>query len=73
MRRDELSSRERQILDFLEQGHAASKIGTHLRISPRTVENHRAHILQKLKLSSATQLIRQVAVLDVLRASGVLD
>ncbi len=72
-RRDTLSSRERQILDLLEQGHPASKVGAHLRISPRTVENHRAQILQKLNLANTTQLIRQVAVLDTLRASGTLD
>jgi FixJ family two-component response regulator len=72
-RRDTLSSRERQILDMLEQGHPASKVGAHLRISPRTVENHRAQILQKLNLGNTTQLIRQVAVLDSLRASGILD
>ena len=70
---DTLSSRERQILDMLEQGHPASKVGAHLRISPRTVENHRAQILQKLNLGNTTQLIRQVAVLDSLRASGILD
>jgi DNA-binding NarL/FixJ family response regulator len=72
-RRDKLSSRERQILDLLEQGHPASKVGNHLRISPRTVENHRAQILQKLNLGSMTQLIRQVAVLDTLRAGGIVD
>lgn len=72
-RRDTLSSRERQILDMLEQGYPASKVGAHLRISPRTVENHRAQILQKLNLGNTTQLIRQVAVLDALRASGLLD
>ena len=72
-RRDSLSSRERQILDLLEQGYPASRVGAHLRISPRTVENHRAQILQKLNLGNTTQMIRNVAMLDVLRASGVLD
>lgn len=72
-RRETLSRRERQILALLEQGQPASKVGAHLRISPRTVENHRMNILQKLNLGNTTQLIRQVAVLDVLRAGGILD
>mgnify|MGYP002776449682 CR=1 FL=1 len=68
-----LSSPRSMILDLLEQGYPASRVGAHLRISPRTVENHRAQILQKLNLGNTTQMIRNVAMLDVLRASGVLD
>ena len=72
-RRDTLSSRERHILEFLERGLSASEVGNHLRISHRTVENHRAQILRKLDLASSTQLIRQVTLLDALRVSGLLD
>lgn len=72
-RRAALSARERQILEFLELGHSAAEVGAALRISPRTVENHRAQILQKLDLPNTSQLIRRVATLNVLRASGVMD
>jgi FixJ family two-component response regulator len=72
-RRNTLSSRERHILEFLERGQPASEVGNLLRISHRTVENHRAQILRKLELVNSNQLTRLVALLDVLRASGLLE
>lgn len=72
-KRAALSPRERQILELLELGQPASDVGQFLRISPRTVENHRAQILQKLDVPNSIQLMRRVTMLNVLRASGLLD
>ncbi len=53
----ELTTREREVLDCLLQGHTNKQIGKSLGISPRTVEVHRQHILQKYKVKSLTQLM----------------
>jgi FixJ family two-component response regulator len=54
---EQLTNREHQILDLLSQGDTNKIIGNKLDISPRTVEAHRQHILQKCKVKSITQLI----------------
>ena len=52
-----LTKREHQVMDLLSQGHTNKMIGKILGISPRTVEAHRQHILQKCKVKSVTQLM----------------
>jgi two-component system response regulator NreC len=46
------------VLRLLALGHANQEIAKHLFISVRTVETHRAHILQKLRLSTRADLVR---------------
>ncbi len=53
-----LTQREEQILRLLAEGHTAKEIGEQLFISPKTVENHRANIMDKLDLHSTLELIR---------------
>ena len=43
-----LSPREREVLDELIRGHYNKNIADHLGITPRTVEFHRANIIEKL-------------------------
>lgn len=52
-----LSKRERQILDLIVDGHSSRLIAEELCISPRTVENHRAHINKKMGVSSFAELV----------------
>jgi two-component system, LuxR family, response regulator FixJ len=54
---EQLTLREKQVMDFLSQGDTNKVIGKKLDISPRTVEVHRQHILQKCKVKSITQLM----------------
>jgi DNA-binding NarL/FixJ family response regulator len=53
-----LTTREREILHLLAESHSNVQIATQLFISPRTVENHRANIMQKLGLHTHTDLVR---------------
>jgi two-component system response regulator NreC len=55
---DPLSEREREVLRLLALGHTNQEIAKLLYISVRTAETHRAHIMQKLRLSSRAELVR---------------
>lgn len=54
---DGLSTRELDVLRLIALGHTNSDIAERLFISVRTVETHRAHIQQKLGLSSRAELV----------------
>jgi two-component system, NarL family, response regulator NreC len=55
---DPLSEREHEILRLLALGHTNQEIASQLYLSVRTVETHRAHIMQKLRISTRAQLVR---------------
>jgi two-component system, NarL family, response regulator NreC len=54
---DPLSERERQILTLLARGYTNQEIAKQLYISVRTAETHRAHVMQKLRLSTRAELV----------------
>ena len=54
----DLSQRELDVLRLIALGHTNSEIGETLFLSVRTIETHRAHIQQKLGLSSRAELVR---------------
>jgi DNA-binding NarL/FixJ family response regulator len=56
---DSLSDRELEVFELLGQGHTTRGIASCLHLSVSTVEAHRAHIKEKLKLRNATQLVRR--------------
>jgi DNA-binding NarL/FixJ family response regulator len=53
----ELTSREREILDLIAQGHSNAKIAARLFLSPRTVSNHISHIFTKLQVADRAHAI----------------
>lgn len=55
-----LTPREREVLDRIVAGQANKVIARELAISERTVELHRAHLLQKMGLRSVAQLVQAV-------------
>ena len=55
---DSLTVREREILQLVGQGYSNQEAGEMLKISPRTVEVHRARLMRKLGIRSQTELIR---------------
>ena len=55
---DPLSEREREVLRLLALGHTNQEIAKMLFLSVRTVETHRAHIMQKLRLQTRAELVR---------------
>jgi two-component system, NarL family, response regulator NreC len=55
---DPLSDREREVLRLLAEGHTNQEIAARLYISVRTAETHRAHIMQKLRFTTRSELVR---------------
>jgi two-component system response regulator NreC len=55
---DDLSERETEVLKLIALGHTNTEIAGQLFLSVRTVESHRAHIQQKLRLSTRADLVR---------------
>ncbi|HEY1425894.1 MAG TPA: PAS domain-containing protein, partial [Caulobacteraceae bacterium] len=52
-----MSVREREVLDGLLAGETNKLIGRRLGISPRTVEVHRAHLMERLDVHSLPELV----------------
>jgi len=52
-----ISDRERDVLALLAMGHTNQEIGSKLYVSVRTVDTHRAHIMQKLGLATRAELV----------------
>ena len=61
-----LSGREREILGLLAQGATSKEIGTRLAMSTKTVENHRARILNKLGAANTPAAIALAAAQQLL-------
>jgi DNA-binding NarL/FixJ family response regulator len=56
-RYDSLSEREREIFQLVAEGRSNKEIAQLLYVSPSTVETHRAHIMEKLDLHSAAEIV----------------
>jgi DNA-binding NarL/FixJ family response regulator len=61
-----LTPREQQIMRLLAEGLSTKEAASKLFISPKTVENHRAKIMEKLNLHSTIELIRYAAKLGLI-------
>lgn len=55
---DKLSSREREVLQLIAEGHTSEQIATKLYISTKTVSTHRRNIMDKLKITNMAGLIK---------------
>ena len=53
-----LSEREREVLDLILQGRSNKDAGITLKISPRTVGVHRAHVMKKLGARNTAEMVR---------------
>jgi two-component system response regulator NreC len=67
---DDLSQREVEVLRLIALGHTNAEIAGRLYLSVRTVESHRAHIQQKLRLGTRAELVRYALDRGLLEDSG---
>jgi two-component system response regulator NreC len=53
-----LTEREREILKLVAEGYTNNQIAERLTISPKTVDTHRTHVMDKLNLHSRAELVK---------------
>lgn len=63
----ELSQREIEVLQLIALGHTNQDIASQLVVSVRTVESHKARIMQKLGLRNRAELVRYALFHDLIR------
>jgi len=54
----EITAREQEILQLIVDGYTSKEIAEKLYISPRTVDTHRANLMEKLELKNIAELVR---------------
>jgi DNA-binding NarL/FixJ family response regulator len=55
---DQLTPRQRQILQLIAEGHTTKKIASLLNLSVKTVETHRANLMERLDIHDVPGLVR---------------
>jgi len=55
---ESLSSRERQILQLVVEGHSSSQIAATLSLSPKTVDTYRSRLMRKLHIGDVASLVK---------------
>jgi two-component system, NarL family, response regulator NreC len=63
----EITAREKEILQYVADGLSTKLIGDKLSISARTVETHRVHIMKKLQVSNAAEMVKKGLELKIIR------
>lgn len=58
VRQRELTMREEEVLRLIAQGHSNKEISSQLKIAVKTVESHKANLMQKLELRTRTEIVR---------------
>jgi two-component system response regulator FixJ len=66
----ELSQRQRQVMGLVAQGLSNKEIALQLGLSPRTVENYRAWVMEKMGARNLAELVRMVVVLETSDAAS---
>ena len=56
---DSLSARQREVMELAVAGLSSKEIGIRLNISPKTVENHRAWVMERIGTRNVADLIRK--------------
>ncbi|MBI1395188.1 MAG: response regulator [Betaproteobacteria bacterium] len=54
----DLTSREREVVQLIAEGHSTKEIAERLHVSAKTIGTHREHIMEKLRVSGTAELTR---------------
>lgn len=61
---ESLTAREREVLELMVKGKQNKQIAQELGVSPRTIEIHRARVMEKMEAHSVAELVRMMLDLD---------
>jgi FixJ family two-component response regulator len=64
---DNLTPREKDVMNRIVEGQSSKVIAINLSLSPRTVEAHRAHIMEKMQTRSLADLVRTVMLSEQMK------
>ena len=67
-RREELTARERSIVEFIARGRSNKEIARELGVAPETIKTHLKRIFQKLSAESRTQAVVRAQSLGMLKS-----
>ncbi|HEY2804466.1 MAG TPA: LuxR C-terminal-related transcriptional regulator [Gemmatimonadales bacterium] len=65
----QLTTRQRQVLRLIAEGRSTREIAHRLTLSVKTIETHRGHLMQRLKLKSVAGLVRYAVAVGLVPAS----
>lgn len=63
---EEITSREKEVLQLVAHGYSTKQIADKLSISIRTVESHRINMLRKMRVSNSAELIKKSMQLNLI-------
>lgn len=66
---DDLTARQREILQLVAEGYSAKEIASQLKISHRTIEFHKANIMELLNLHTTADLVKYAVAHGLVTAS----
>lgn len=64
---DRITPREREVIQLVAEGKSSKEIAQRLGLSPRTVDVHRAKVMQKLNVRTASELVLHAVRLQIIR------
>jgi two-component system response regulator FixJ len=67
---ESLTPREREVLNLMTEGKQNKVMAAELGLSQRTIEIHRAHVMEKMGASSVAQLVRMILDTPAARTAG---
>ncbi len=65
---EQLTRRQREVLQLIAEGHSTREIASHLHLSVKTVETHRAQLMERLNLHDVASLVKYALRTGVISA-----
>ena len=60
----QLTKRESQVMEMVTNGKSNKEIAAELNVSAKTVEAHRAHVMEKMEAGSLAELVRMAMIVS---------
>ncbi len=68
---ERLTSRQREVLQLIAEGHTTKQIAHRLRLSVKTVESHRANLMKRLEIHDVARLVRYAIRVGIIQVESL--